>query len=93
MEFCDPSFRVALQEFKDHTQIQSELARQFATKARGKTEKRKCEHSFTINSEGWEICVTCGLYLRKDSVFLEMRNIIVIEQWFGKKFRRIDWRK
>ncbi len=24
-----------------------------------------CDHEYTIKSSGWEICVTCGLYLRR----------------------------
>ena len=91
-EYLSSDFQRALREFKDQNQTQSELAKQAVACIRGET-KDECNHPYTTNDYGWKICVTCGLYLRKNSVFLEMRNIIVIEQWLGKKIRRIDWWK
>ena len=39
------------------------------TQSKGET-KDECYHPYTINSDGWKICVTCRKYLERARVFL-----------------------
>ncbi len=40
------------------------------TYVKGET-KDKCYHPYRINHCGWKICITCGLYLRRMSIFFQ----------------------
>ncbi len=68
-KFYDSDFQRALREFEAQKQIKSELAKQAVVYVKGET-KNKCYHPYTIRSDGWKICVTCGLCLRRISTFL-----------------------
>ena len=43
--------------------------REFQAQSQAREEKKKCYHPYTISAYGWRICLTCGKYLRKKSVF------------------------
>ena len=61
-------FQIALREFKAQNPVQIELAKQAVACVRGET-KDECSHPYSINSDGWKICVTCGKYLSGARVF------------------------
>ena len=61
-------FQRALRELRDQNQTQSELAKQAVAYVKGET-KDECNHPYTINSDGWRVCVTCGKYLERARVF------------------------
>ena len=67
-EFCNSDFQRALREFKAQNQAKSKLAKQAVACVKGET-KDECHHPYTINSNGWRICLTCREQFRKAKVF------------------------
>ncbi len=51
-DYDNSDFAKAMQEFKAQNPVQEET-------------KEKCSHPASISHCGWEICVSCGLYLRR----------------------------
>ncbi len=63
-ECLKSDFQSALQEFKAQNQVNSKLVRQAVAYVKRET-KDECHHPYTINSDGWRICLTCGKYLKR----------------------------
>ena len=57
-DYYNSDFQKALREVQAQDQTKQEV-----------DIKNKCYHPYTTNSDGWKICVTCGLCLRRIPIF------------------------